>query len=139
MKRLTVKHEDGSVTLHTDTVLADAIRRLAQYEDSQLSPEMVWELGGYTACVLSRHEAETYSDKCPCGECKYADVCEDNACEFDHEKQMMFEKHCLKYINWMLDCVVMLAQYEKAGLSPKRIVELGIADLEGRVSIAHKK
>lgn len=139
MKRLTVKHEDGSVTLHTDTVLADAIRRLAQYEDSQLSPEMVWELGGYTACVLSRHETETFSDKCPCGECKYADACENNACEFDYEKQMMFEKHCLKYTNWMLDCVVMLAQYEKAGLSPKRIVELGVADLEGRVSVAHKK
>ena len=41
MERLTIRNSDGSVSQPTDLRWADALKKLAEYEDTGLTPEEV--------------------------------------------------------------------------------------------------
>lgn len=44
MKRLTIRNSDGSVSQPTDLTFEKALYRLAEYEDTELTPEEIEEM-----------------------------------------------------------------------------------------------
>ncbi len=44
MKRLTIRNTDGTVSQPTDLAFEKALYRLAEYEDTELTPEEIEEM-----------------------------------------------------------------------------------------------
>ena len=53
VKRLTIRNRDGSVSQLTDLKLAEALEKLADYEDSGLTPAEVHSMSGEWCAMMS--------------------------------------------------------------------------------------
>lgn len=76
MKRLTIRNGDGSVSQPTDTTFEKAMYRLAEYEDTGLTPEDIKgkRVGKWKSMLVKRCDwkgkQQQYYQPITCSKCK---------------------------------------------------------------------
>lgn len=76
MKRLTIRNSDGSVSQPTDTSFEKAMYRLAEYEDTGLTPEEIkgTRIGKWVSLLVNRCDwkgkKQQYYQPISCSKCK---------------------------------------------------------------------